>query len=219
MLSSHSLLYTLRLSCLPHNSTRTITLIQLHPMVNSPVFILFDLSAAFDLVNDSSSSKHFLSLATRALCWLSFYLTHCSFSDFAGSSSSLDLFILKLPQNLVFQPPFLSTLIILVISFSSMLLNSINKLVTPEFISAAHISPLISRHIHSTTHLMSPLGYLIGFQTTYPKLNLLSVPKNCSSHSHPHLRNGNFILPVPHVKMVILTLFSYSTSDLLASCC
>lgn len=71
-------------------------------MVSFLVSTLLDLSAAFDQVTDSSSLKHVLYLATRALYWLSLYLISCSLSVFAVSSSFLDLFLLKLPQNSFF---------------------------------------------------------------------------------------------------------------------
>ena len=125
------------------NSIKTVTSTLLYPVVSSPVFTLLGLSAACDLVNDDSSSlKPFLYLATRALCWLSSYFTPCSFSIFAGSSS-LDLFTLKLPQSSVFLKLLGSELSELhyLISFSSMFLNSIDKLMTPRYISVAHISP------------------------------------------------------------------------------
>ena len=71
-------------------------------MVSFLVSTLLDLSAAFDQDTDSSSLKHVLYLATRALYWLSLYLISCSLSVFAVSSSFLDLFLLKLPQNSFF---------------------------------------------------------------------------------------------------------------------
>lgn len=158
-LSSHSPLNTLQLSPDPQNSIATTTSMLLHPVVNAPVFTLRDPSAASDLVN-ASTSMHFPSLATSTRCGLSSYLTLCSFSIFAFSSSSLD-FYLEMTPKLSLWTPSLSALIILVISFRSMLLNSINKLMTPKFISVAHISPLISRHIYSTTRLTSPLEYYL----------------------------------------------------------
>lgn len=150
-LSSHSPLDTLQLSLDPQNSIATPTSTLLHPMASAPVFTLRDPSAACDLVK-ASSSMHFPSLATRTLLafllpYTVFFLNICFFLLIAGP------LYLEITPKLSLWTPSPSTLIILVISFRSMLLNSINKLMTPKFISVAHISPLISRYIYSTTHL------------------------------------------------------------------
>lgn len=104
-LSFHYLSNTLQPSFHFQNSLKTIISTLLYPMGSSPACTLLDLSASSDLVyDDASPLKPLLYLATRAHCWLSSYLTPCSFSIFAGFSSSLDLFILMLFQSSVFGP-------------------------------------------------------------------------------------------------------------------
>lgn len=147
------------------------------------------------------------------LSYTLFFLNLCRFLLITGP------LYLEITLKLSLWTPSLFTLIILVISFSSMLLNSINKLMTPRFVSMVHISPLISRHIHSTTQLTSLLGYLIGIPNfMYPKQNSWSVPKACFSHSHPHLWNGNPSFQFLRLKWSSW-LFSHTTHPLCQQCC
>lgn len=76
---------------------------------------------------------------------------------------------------------FLSILIYLQITSSSMTLNTINMIRIPKFTSLAYNSPLNPRLQDLTAHLTSPLISLIGTSNlTCPEQNLLP-PRNSSS--------------------------------------
>lgn len=76
------------------------------------ILILLDLSEAFDTVDHASlidCLKHWLGIRDTALCWLSYYISHRTFSFTVGSlSSSLPDMTCGVPQGSVLSPIFFS---------------------------------------------------------------------------------------------------------------